>query len=157
LPQLITLLQDAVADGASLGFLAPLPDDDARSYWKRVIDDVARKTQVLLVALEDGQIIGSVQLALATKPNALHRCEVQKLCVHTAARKRGVGRALMIAVEDAARQAHRTLLVLDTRRGDPADHLYASLGYTVAGTIPRFTLDTDGQFHDTVLLYRDLV
>ena len=115
LPQLITLLQDAVADGASLGFLAPLSEDDARSY-----------------------------------------CEVQKLCVHTAARKRGVGRALMLAVEDAARQAHRTLLVLDTRHGDPAEHLYASLGYTVAGTIPRFTLDSDGQFHDTVLLYREL-
>jgi len=69
-----------------------------------------------------------VQLALATQPNAQHRAEVQKLMVHTRARRQGIGQALMTAVEVIARAAGRTLLVLDTRRGDGSEQLYLKDG-----------------------------
>jgi acetyltransferase len=99
LPHLIHLWQDTVASGASVGFLPPLSAEDAQQYWSTVFQDVAQGTRVLLVAREAGRMVGSVQLALVTKPNAWHRAEVQKLFVLSSQRRRGTGRALMQAVE----------------------------------------------------------
>src|SRR5579872_3957861 len=112
LSQLISVLQDGVASGASIGFLAPLDDRTARAYWIGVIEDVARGTCVLLLARQGDQIIGTVQLALATKPNGLHRAEVQKLLVVRLARRQGIGRLLMEAAAREAKREERTLLVL---------------------------------------------
>ena len=156
LDQLIQLLQNVVDDGASIGFIAPLSDDEARAYWRRVIAGLDGGHLLLFVALEDEQIIGSAQLALESRRNGAHRAEVQKVMVHTQARGRGLGRALMQAVEDAARTAQRTLLVLDTRRGDVAEQLYQKLGYIQAGIIPRYALNSAGGADDTVLYYRFL-
>jgi hypothetical protein len=60
----------------------------------------------------------------------------------------------MLAAEGAARAAERTLLVLDTRRDDPSEQLYQSLGYQVAGIIPQYARSATGQLHDTVFYYR---
>ena len=144
LSSLIDLLQDAVASGASIGFLPPLTIDTAQRYWEQVIADVERETRVLLVARDDERLVGSVQLELATKQNAPHRAEVQKLIVHTNARRQGIGQALLAAVEDAARDAGRTLLVLDTRAGDDAERLYPRHGYTRVGEIPQYVCNADG-------------
>jgi acetyltransferase len=145
-----------VEDGASVGFLPPLSAADARGYWRAVLQAVSGGTRVLLVALDDGDVLGSVQLDLATMPNARHRAEVMKLVVHRRARRAGIGRALMLAVEQAAREAGRTLLVLDTRRGDAAERLYERLGYTRVGVIPRYARSATGALDDTVYFYREL-
>ena len=62
----------------------------------------------------------------------------------------------MTAVEEAARAAGRTLLVLDTRRGDSAEQLYLNLGYTAAGVIPRYARSASGSLDDTVYMYKEL-
>ncbi len=141
LSQLIHLLQDAVTSGASVGFLPPLNAEDAQQYWRTVFQEVAQDTCVLLVARDSGRIVGSVQLALATKPNARHRAAVQKLFVLSSQRRRGIGRALMQGVEQVARSGERTLLVLDTRQGDSAEQLYRTLGYCEVGVIPAYEVD----------------
>jgi len=156
LPALVRLLQDAVDSGASVGFLAPLSDEDAYAYWNSVLDDVASGTCVLLVAREAGNIVGSVQLELATKPNAYHRAEVQKLFVFRHARKRGIGGQLMQAIEQVATEQQRTLLVLDTRQGDNAERLYRKLGYIEAGFIPAYALSSAGTADTTVIFYKIL-
>jgi GNAT superfamily N-acetyltransferase len=63
---------------------------------------------------------------------------VAKLLVHPEARRLGVARSLMCAVEQVAREEGRTLLTLDTVTGGAAEPLYHSLGYAVAGVIPRY-------------------
>jgi acetyltransferase len=151
---LIELLVDSVASGASVGFLPPLALADARDYWADVIAGVEEGTRVLLIARQDDRIVGTVQLEFARKPNARHRAEVQKLLVHTTMRRQGLGRALMAAIEDAARQAGRTLLVLDTRQGDPSEQLYRAEGYTLAGTIPAYARNGDGGLDATALYYK---
>lgn len=154
LPALCGLVQDAVADGAALGFLPPLGDAEVQHYWQGVVADVAAATQIVLVARVDGTIAGSVQLALATKANGRHRAEVQKLCVLRAFRHQGIGQRLMQAVDDVARASGRTLLVLDTRQGDTAERLYQRVGYTAAGVVPSFARSADGSLHATVIFYR---
>jgi acetyltransferase len=156
LPGLIDLLIDAVDSGASLGFLPPLAEQEAHTYWTGIIADLEQGKRVLLVALQEGQLVGSVQLELATKPNAPHRAEVQKLMVHTCARNRGIGRSLMLATDDLARSISRTLLVLDTREGDVAEQLYTKLGYTRLGSIPQYVRNADGVLEATVVFYRHL-
>ncbi|HLI91924.1 MAG TPA: GNAT family N-acetyltransferase [Ktedonobacteraceae bacterium] len=156
LPELIYLLQDTVASGASVGFLPPLSGEDARQYWNAVLQKVAQDMCVLLVARDAGHIVGSVQLALATQQNAQHRAEVQKLFVLQSQRRRGIGRALMQEIEQAARECGRTLLVLDTRQGDAAEQLYRSLEYREAGVIPMYARSATGTLDGTVFFYKML-
>jgi acetyltransferase len=156
LTQLIGLLKDTVESDASIGFLPPLEEEAARNYWSKTIEEISQEKRLLLAAIEKDQLIGSVQLEFAGKQNAMHRAEVQKLMVHRQARNKGVGRILMTAIEDAARDAGRTLLVLDTRRGDTAERLYQKLGYTIAGIIPQYALSANGKLSDTVFFYKIL-
>lgn len=153
---LCELLWDAVDSGASVGFLPPLTLAEASQYWQYVTESVACGGHVVLGAFEGEELVGSVQLELFSKPNASHRAEVQKLLVMSKARRRGLGARLMAAIEEEARSLGRTLLVLDTRKGDPSDSLYRKVGYTVAGEIPGFARSASGELHATVLFYKQL-
>jgi GNAT superfamily N-acetyltransferase len=152
----VTLLQDAVDSGASVGFVPPLADSASRTYWDAVRSALVSGNRILLAAVEGGEVLGSVQLDFPTMPNAGHRAEVMKLMVHRTARLRGIGRALMVSLEDAARRAGRLLLVLDTRVGDSAEQLYLGLGYARAGVIPRYALSAAGTLDATVYMYKEL-
>ena len=57
---------------------------------------------------------------------------------------------LMQAVEAAAAQRGRSLLVLDTETGSAGQHLYAALGYTAIGEIPQYAIATQGVDHGKV-------
>ena len=156
LPELVALLQDAVAGGASIGFLRPLPADVAAHFWHDVIRDVEQGSRLLLIIRDGATVVGSIQLGLCQKPNGLHRAEVQKLLVHTSARRQGHARRLMTAVETEARAAGRTLLYLDTEPDQPAETLYRKSGWTAAGVIPDYASTPDGVLHGTVLFYKKL-
>ncbi|MEO8132279.1 MAG: GNAT family N-acetyltransferase, partial [Bryobacteraceae bacterium] len=108
------LLVDAVEDGASVGFLPPLSCGVAGQYWMEVAQAMKTGGRILIAAYMEDTLVGSVQVDLATKPNALHRAEIQKLVVHRQMRRRGIGRALMGEAERLSREAGRTLLILDT-------------------------------------------
>lgn len=155
-PKLIKELADVlvtvVNDGASIGFLAPLALPDARAYWK----SVPGLGTLILVAQVAGEIAGTVQLQLCLKPNGIHRAEVAKLMVHPKFRRKGVGRALMVALEEIAKAEGRTLLVLDTREGDPSNKLYRSLNFIQAGRIPKFARSSEGTLDATLLYFKEL-
>ena len=154
LPELNTLLIDTVTRGASIGFLPPLSEEESSAYWNSVLDKVAQQTVVLLVARQEGKVIGTVQLELATKPNARHRAEVQKLMVLQSQRGQGISKLLMGAIEGVAQEHKRTLLVLDTRQGDVAEQLYRKIGYIEAGVIPSYARNAEGALDATVLFYK---
>ncbi len=154
LPDLVDVLCNTVDDGASVGFLPPLAPYTAEAYWRGLLADVGRGDVLLWGACEDGRLLGTVQLHPSSKLNGSHRAEVAKLLVHTSARRRGIARALMNALEDEARRIKRTTLVLDTRQGEPSELLYQGLGYLKAGVIPQFARSADGTLHSTVLYYK---
>ena len=97
-----------------------------------------------------------MQLALATQPHAQHRAEVQKIMVHIQARQQGIGQALMPAIEEVAHMVGRTLLVLDTRRGDVSEQLYLKQSYTCGGIIPHYARSSTGVLDDTAIFYKVL-
>ena len=147
---LARLLIDVVADGASVGFLPPLTAAEAERYWAGVMDG----STVLWVARHGGDVVGTVQLQLCGRANGEHRAEIAKLMVHPRAQRQGIGRRLMEAAEERARKEGRSLLVLDTRAGDPSNRLYRALGYTEAGSIPQYARSADGSFDATVIYYK---
>ena len=110
---------------------------------------------VLLAAEADGRLAGSVQFDTDTPPNQPHRAEVRKLMVHPDFRRRGIAKSLMADLERRAAAMGRTLLTLDTRTGDFAEPLYASLGYVTAGTIPGYCRDTFlDRLDSTTIMYK---
>ena len=92
---------------------------------------------MLLAAFDGETVVGTVQVLLSFPPNQPHRGEIAKLLVHRSARKRGVAQALMARAEQEARDEGKTLLVLDTVTGDPAERLYTRLGWTTGRRHPR--------------------
>lgn len=151
------LLHDCVHAGASVSFILPFSRGDAAAFWRdKVFPAVHAGTCRVLIARCDDRIVGTVQLDLATPPNQPHRGEIKKLLVHPAARRGGIARALMLAIEDQARDAKRTLLTLDTAN-DAAERLYASLGYVRVGVIPRFSMPPDAaELEGTMVMYKEL-
>ncbi len=156
LDSLCNLFQDAVDGGASLGYWAPLSKEAATEYWQGVVGSVKSGQKILLVAGEADLLSGSVQLELSNRQNGAQRAELQKLMVHRQARRQGLGLALIRAAEECARQAQRSLIFLDTRQGDEAEQLYRKAGYSFAGVIPAYVLESDGSLSGTCLYYRQI-
>ena len=154
---LARLLHDCVHAGASVSFVLPFSFDDAATFWRdKIWPTVDAGTCRVLVARQNDDIVGTVQLDLATPPNQPHRGEIKKLLVHPSVRRAGVARALMLAIEDQARDAQRTLLTLDTAN-DAAERLYASLGYVRVGVIPRFAIRADSsELEGTMVMYKEI-
>ena len=150
------LVRDAVERGASIGFVLPLADDVLDAYVGRVIAEVERGDRTVVLARDAGAVVGMVQLAPAGWPNGAHRAEVQKLVVHSSARRRGLGTRLMDEVEAVARACGRTLLVLDTITASDADRLYRGRGYVEAGEIPDYAGMPDGVLAPTTVFYKHL-
>ncbi|HEY1076505.1 MAG TPA: GNAT family N-acetyltransferase [Fontimonas sp.] len=153
IPQLCELLQDAVAGGASVGFLDGLSTAEATAYWTQVFADLDAGL-LLWIAEDRGRVVGSVQLSLCGKPNGRHRAEVQKLLVLRSQRGQGIASRLMASVEAEARAHQRHLLVLDTLQGSAAESIYAHLGWRVGGSIPQYAAHPDGRLHATVYFYK---
>jgi GNAT superfamily N-acetyltransferase len=153
LDALVELLRDSVDNGASVGFLPPLETAEARAYWEGVIADLGPASRSLAVATMDGRIAGTAQLVGAGKANARHRAEVSKVLVHSAFRRRGLGAALMRAIEERARELRKSTLVLDTLEGEPSERLYQSLGWIRTGVIPQYA-EHAGALKGTVVYYK---
>jgi GNAT superfamily N-acetyltransferase len=153
---LADLLLDVVEGGASVGFMWPLDRTKAAAFWEKILASIERGERILFVAEDDGDsaIIGTVQVILAMPDNQPHRADIAKMQVHRRARHSGVGTALMRAAEDAAREAGKTLLVLDTATGSDAERLYTRLGWQRVGIIPDYALWPMGGFCNTTFFYR---
>jgi ribosomal protein S18 acetylase RimI-like enzyme len=158
LEDLADILHACVQNGASIGFVLPFTPDQARAYWQdRVQPDLQAGALDLFVAYENGRVLGTVQLIPAAMPNQPHRADVAKLLVHPKARRRGLARALMAALQDRATQLGRTLLVLDTRSTDPSRILYQSMGFQIAGEIPNYCRNPfEDRLEPTTYMFKDL-
>lgn len=147
-PALADLLVDAVADGASVGFLAGFDHAAATAWWRSRAPAVADGGLAVWIAAGPAGVAGTISLAYAEKPNARHRAEVVKLAVRRDARGRGLGRRLLATAEAAAAASGITLLLLDTETASAAERLYESAGWHRYGIVPDYAADPAGQLRD---------
>jgi ribosomal protein S18 acetylase RimI-like enzyme len=116
-------------------------DDDWERYLARIADVDARADRTtVLVAVEDGRVVGSLTLELDGRvhdqddedfqPLAPGEAHIRMLGVDPGARGRGVARAIMTAAESVARDTGKTVMTLHTtRRMTAAQAMYERLGY----------------------------
>ena len=150
---LVELLLDAVDDNAGVSFMPGLTVADAKAWWLSVVEP---ERAIVLVARDGESVVGTVQIQPSWAPNQPHRGDVAKLIVHRRARRRGIGRELMEALEKEARADGYTLLLLDTRKDDHPGRLYSSMGWVRVGEVPNFALNPDGSMCSTVFYYKQL-
>lgn len=156
IPALTGILRDAVANGASVGFMASSTAADFEGFWAGIAEEVRAGRVLLFVARSAEGIVGTAQLHPVAKPNQPHRAEIAKVLVHSSARRQGIGEALMRAAEAAALALGRDLLVLDTDEAGAARRLYNRLGWIEIGTIPRYALMPDGRDCGSTFFYKAL-
>ena len=144
---LAELLLDAIDDNAGVSFMAGLTAAEAQAWWRGVL---STDRAIVLIARDGAGVAGTVQAQPSWAPNQPHRADVAKLIVHRRARRRGIARTLMEALESEARAAGFTLLLLDTRKNDHPERLYASMGWVRVGEVPDFALNPDGSLCATV-------
>jgi acetyltransferase len=126
-----------------------------RSY-RDVVAGLDGRDRLLLVAEEGEDILGMVQLVFSGATNADHRAEVQRVGVAADARGRGIGRQLMAAVEEVARESGVTLLWLTTHDGTEACVFYEAIGYTRMGTMPNYSRRPDGTLWPGAFYFKEL-
>ncbi len=134
--ELSAILVDAVANGASVNFMAGFSAEAGRGFWRSHIPGLANGEKRLFVGDDGARLVATVMLTFASQPNAPHRAEIGKMLVLSSARRQGLGRRLLMTAETAAREAGRTLLMLDTETGSAGDKLYRSCGWTAIGRVP---------------------
>ena len=93
-----------------------------------------------LLAISDGQPVGQAGLRPhGTDADARGVLEIKKVFVHESHRGKGISRALMVELEDAARELGSTRLVLQTGTlQHAAIGLYESLGYVATAPYSPF-------------------
>ncbi|BFV56189.1 GNAT family N-acetyltransferase [Kitasatospora sp. CMC57] len=149
------LLTDAVADGASVGFLAGYSADQGARWWRGLEEPVKEGQLLLWAALDGPRVLGTVQLRLTSYPNGRHRADLAKLLVHREARGRGLGRRLLELAEQGAAE-HGVTLLLDTQTDSPAEQLYRTAGWTAFGTVPDHAADPAGVLRPTTFFHKAL-
>ena len=99
------ILVDAVANGASVNFMAGFDEAGASAFWRGQLPGLAEGMRHILVAEAAGAIVGTVVVAFAPQPNQPHRADIGKMLVHSSQRGRGIGKALLEAAEALGAQA----------------------------------------------------
>jgi len=154
---LADVLIDCVEGGASISFMLPISRAKAIEFWTRVMHGVARDERILLVAENtEGRVLGTVQIVTDQPENQPHRADIAKMLVARRARRRGIAQHLLIAADEAARGAGKSVLVLDTVTGGDAERLYERAGWQRVGVVPNYALMPDGTLCGTTFFHKQL-
>jgi len=138
LDDLCDAAEEGIKAGGGFGWLKPPPRQVMESYWRGVLLVPDRQ---IFVGRLDGVIAGTAQLVRPAKNNEAQALTAQMTTHFVApwARGHGLARAIVVAVEDAARAANVSILNLDVRESQGAAiQLYQSLGYQHWGTHPHY-------------------
>ena len=154
--ELARLLLDAHDANMALGLAAPLTPEHAREVWDDTAARLDPRCRVLLVAREDGRVLGTVQVVRADSENGAHRAEVQRLAVLAERRGQGLGKELLEAAVERARAMGLRLLWLTTHEGTGSDRFYAAVGWSRLGTVPAYSARPDGTLAGGAFYYLEL-
>jgi ribosomal protein S18 acetylase RimI-like enzyme len=100
--------------------------------YEKLLDFVFAQSHVILIAREGGRRVGFLLLldALPDEVSLSPQAFVAYMAVEPDARRRGIGRALLNAAEELARERGLpTMAMMVTESNDPALRLYSSAGY----------------------------
>ena len=154
--ELAQLLLDAHASNMALGLRGPLTREHARETW---LDTAARldpERRVLLAALEDGIVVGTVQVVRADAENGSRRAEIVRLAVRGDRSGGGNGRAMLEAAAERAKGLGLRVLWLSTHAGTGSDKFYEAAGWIRLGVLPLYSERPDGTLVGSAFYFREV-
>ena len=107
-------------------------------------------------AFSDMKLVAMAGFAIQQGQKSAHKGILWGMYVRPGARGTGVGRRLVDAVLDVARQHVELIQLSVVRDNAPARRLYASLGFLDYG-LEKNALKQDGRYYDEVLMAKDLL
>jgi RimJ/RimL family protein N-acetyltransferase len=110
----------------------------------------------VLGAFRDAQLVGVAYFAVQQSEKRAHKGGLWGMYVRPAARRAGVGRRLVEAICDLARQQVEQIQLTVVRDNEQARRLYARLGFREYG-LEKNALKQGGRYYDEVLMAKDLV
>jgi ribosomal protein S18 acetylase RimI-like enzyme len=143
LDNLCEATEAAIVEGGGFGWLKPPPRQVLENYWKGVLLVPDRR---LVVGRLDGMIAGSAQLSRPPRNNEAQAMAGTLTSAFVApwARGHGLGRHIVLEIEQLAREIGLIVLNLDLRDTQRAAiHLYETLGYCRWGTHPYYAVVED--------------
>lgn len=151
---LVDLWTDASNAGGAIGFVPPVTRDDIRpELIKHLVALIEGRHRLVVGRDRDGRIGAAAFLAFNTHRLQRHWIWAYTVMVHPDLQGRGVGRALMEAVADAARTLDGIEAVrLACRGGLGLEHFYASCGYKEVGRIPGAIRVAPGDDRDDITM-----
>lgn len=120
--------------------------------WSRLAflsELLENERSVYLVAREEGRVVGYVGMW-----RILDEGHITNLAVHPDFRRQGIGRRLLQTLSNLSVARGLRRMTLEVRvSNDPAQRLYASLGFLVAGRRPGYYQDNH---EDALIMWCDL-
>ncbi len=149
-PQMWAIFHEVVAGGDTYVFAPDTPEADAHAYWFG--PGIAS-----FVALDGDQVLGMYKLVANQRDLGSHVANASFM-VAPAAQGRGLGRTMGLAALDEARRrgflAMQFNFVVSTNHA--AVHLWESLGFEIAGTLPQAFRHSTLGLVDAYVMYRFL-
>ena len=108
------------------------PGEPVRVIASRIEEIAESPDHYLLVHATDGKVDGSVFVSFCPDPmfGTLPYTVVENLIVDTGVQRQGIGRRLMLEVDNLAREHSSTkIMLLSGRAREGADRFFASIGY----------------------------
>ena len=126
--------RDPDAFTASVEERGPLP----LSWWEARICEDPSARELVIGGFEGERLAGVAGLSFESRPKLRHKAALFGLYVHASARKRGLGRRLVDAALDSARERSGIKVVqLTVTEGNRAAHaLYEACGFVAFGVEP---------------------
>jgi L-amino acid N-acyltransferase YncA len=152
-PAITDIYRPAVIDGTASFELEP-PDV---AEMRQRFDTISGARYPYLVAEIGGEVAGYAY-AGAYRPRPAYRFSVENsVYVAPSAHRRGLGRALLVALIEQCEQAgYRQMIAVIGDSGQPASiGLHRSLGFTFSGTVHSVGFK-HGRWLDTVIMQRAL-
>lgn len=137
--------------GGGIGYTTAATQDKARE----LMESFSQEGSNLLVALQEGAIVGSGVLSRRSSPVQQHVGDIRKVVVHPNYRGQRIGQEIMTHLEQRARDIDLEILVLDVRSHLPAVHLYKKIGFEDVGTHRGLSKVGDTYF-DILLMQKNL-
>jgi ribosomal protein S18 acetylase RimI-like enzyme len=138
LQELCEAAEEGIKAGGGFGWLKPPPRHIMESYWRGILLNPDRH---VFVGRLDGTIAGTAQLVRPARNNEAQAASAQITTHFVApwARGHGLARQIVVAAENAAREAGIRVVNLDVRETQGAAiQLYQSLGFQHWGSHPRY-------------------
>lgn len=109
----------------------------------------------ILGAFRKGELCGTAALLIAPGPKEDHKGFLWGMYVRPNARGLGVGQRLGEAIINVARSRIERILLTVVRGNEPAQRLYAGLGFQEYG-IEKSALKKNGRYYDEILMAKAL-